>query len=278
MAISVADVEKTVFQEWLSRPKWFTITTTKEKEEIEPQVHSTAVISDDVKIGSSTKIMAKVVIEDGAVIGKNVVLYPGVYIGKDVSIGDNTLVRANVTIRERSEIGSRVMIDSGSVIGSDGFGFAPCEDGSRKKIPQVGKVIIEDDVVIGSNVTIDRATMGRTWIKKGCRIDSLVQVAHNVVIGERTVVRGQVGICGSVEIGEQVIVGQRTGIAGHLKVGDRTKIAAGSGISKTVPADSNLAGYPALPVEEDRQLLELRQNLPELYEKVKTIESAIQQL
>ena len=177
----------------------------------------------------------------GAKIGKGAVIYPGVFIGSNASIGEDSILYANVTVYHSCIIGKRVILHSGVVVGADGFGFAsPGKDNT--KIPQVGFVQIDDDVEIGANTTIDRATLGKTWIQRNVKIDNLVQIAHNVVIGENSVIAAQVGISGSTKLGKSVMVGGQAGMVGHINIGDNVMIAAGSGIHKDIKPGTIVAG------------------------------------
>jgi UDP-3-O-[3-hydroxymyristoyl] glucosamine N-acyltransferase len=199
-----------------------------------PGIHQTAVISKTAILGENVRVGANVVIGERVKIGDNSVIMHGVVIGDDVEIGSDVLIYPNVTVYHKCKIGNRVIIHSGTVIGSDGFGFAPRPDGTYEKIPQVGIVVIEDDVEIGSNCSIDRATLGETIIKRGAKLDNLIQIAHNVVIGENTVIAAQTGIAGSTKIGKNCVLAGQVGIVGHIEIADRTTIAAQSGVSKSI--------------------------------------------
>lgn len=207
-------------------------------------VHKTAVLGRDVKIGKDVSIQAFVILADGATVGNRVILYPGVYIGSEVSIGDDTIIYPNVSIYDRVSIGKRVIIHGGTVIGSDGYGFVPVA-GKYQKIPQIGKVIIEDDVEIGANVTVARATLGSTWIKRGTKIDNLVHIAHNCVIGEDCAITSLAAFAGSVTLENHVSVGGQAGFAGHIRVGEGTVVMARSGVTKDIPPHSVISGFPA---------------------------------
>ncbi len=240
-------------------------------------VHPAAVVNKNVKLGKDVGIGAYTVIEENVVIGDNTVIYPGCYIGRDTRIGNDTLIHANVSIREAIIMGSRVVIQSGSVIGSDGFGFITRE-GRHERIPQIGAVIIEDDVEIGANVTVDRARFDKTIIGRGTKIDNLVQIAHNVVIGENCFIVAQVGIAGSVTIGNNVTVAGQAGFAGHISVGDQVTVAGRAGVTKSVPANTFVSGYPAKPHSIARRINACIQNLPRLYKKVEEIKKKIEEL
>ena len=237
-------------------------------------IHPTAVIGEKVKIGRNVAIQAYVVIEDNVEIKDNTILYAGAYVGHHAKIGRDCTVYPYVIIRERVAIGNRVIIHGGTVIGSDGFGFSTVK-GVHKRIPQIGSVIIEDDVEIGANVTIDRARFDKTLIKKGTKIDNLVQIAHNVVIGEHSIIVAQSGISGSTTIGNNVTLAGQAGIIGHVSVGDNVVIAARAGVTKTIPSNTCVSGFPAKPHTVAKRINACVQNLPDLYKKVKALEEEI---
>ena len=241
-------------------------------------ISSKASISKTASISETAYISDYVFIENGAKIGSNTVLMPFVYIGENVVIGDNCLIYPNVTIRENAELGSNVIIHPGSVIGSDGFGYAKDKNGKYLKIPQVGNVIIEDDVEIGANVTIDRAVLDHTIIGKGTKIDNLVQIAHNVHIGENTVVVAQTGISGSTTIGKNVVLAGQTGIAGHINITDGVIITAKSGVGGNI----NKPGiYSGIPVFDHTQWLRssvVKPRLSDMYKKIMKLEKEIEEL
>ena len=233
-------------------------------------------IAKSAKIGDRVFVAAFAYISENVTIGNNVKLHSGVVIGNNVTIGDNTVLHPGVKIYHDCIIGANVTIHAGTVIGSDGFGFAPLTDGSYKKIPQIGNVVIEDFVEIGANVTIDRATMGSTLIGKGVKLDNLVQIAHNVEIGENTVMSAQVGVSGSAKIGKNVLVGGQAGFVGHITVADGTKVNGQSGVSKTVKTpNTSLTGSPADNFMTIRRLEALFRNLPELEKRVKELEKKL---
>ena len=249
-----------------------------EKFDIKPGIHSTVVMGSDVKIGKNVSIMAYNVIEDGASIGDNTVIYPHCYIGHKSKIGSDCLIYPQVTVRENCVVNDRVIINSGAVIGSDGFGFVT-KDKVHYKVPQVGGVLIEDDVEIGANTNIDRATTGLTIIKKGTKIDNLVHVAHNVVIGENCFLVAQTGISGSVTVGNNVTFAGQSGTAGHLTIGDNCVFSARTGIISDVKSNSFYSGYPARPHREwlkikaaSAKLMDFTKKIKELEEKIKKIE------
>ncbi len=246
-------------------------------------IHPTAIIGEDVKLGANVAIQPYAVIEDHVTIGNNTVISAGVFLGHHSSIGQDTMIYPHVSVRERVMIGSRVIIHSGTVIGSDGFGFATVK-GLHHKIPQIGTVIIEDDVEIGSNVTIDRARFDKTLIKHGTKIDNLVQIAHNVVIGENSIVVAQTGISGSTIIGRNVILAGQSGIIGHINIGDNAVVAAQAGVTKSIPASTCVSGYPAKPHKKAKRINACVQKLPDLYklvselsEKITALEAALKE-
>ena len=236
-----------------------------------------AVIGKDVVLGNDLTILPYAVVADGAKIGSRVTLYPGVYIGSGSNIGDDSVLYANVSIREGVSLGCRVIIHSGTVIGSDGFGFVT-HAGQHHKIPQVGNVIIEDDVEIGANCTIDRATLGSTVIKKGTKLDNLVHIAHNVTIGEHCLLAGQSGVAGSTTIGNYVVVGGKAAISDHLTIGDRVMIAGGSGVSRDISSGQVIAGYLAIPMRDWLKVQAVLPKLPELKKIVSQLEERINEL
>lgn len=231
-----------------------------------------AQVADDVYVGAFTYIGER------AVVGEGCKLYPQVYIGDDVVIGKNVTLYPGVKVYHGCRIGDNCIVHAGSVIGSDGFGFAPQADGSYKKIPQIGIVILEDNVELGANTTIDRATMGATIIRRGVKLDNLVQIAHNVEVGENTVMAAQVGVAGSTKIGSQCMFGGQVGIAGHRHVGNRVVIGAQSGIPNDVKDGMEVMGYPAVPkVEFARQTVHIKR-LAQLNQTVKALQQQIDEL
>ncbi len=238
-------------------------------------LHSTVIRGKKVILGKDVALAAYVVIEDSVSIGDKTVVYPGCYIGANVKIGRNSIIYPNVSIREESIIGSNVIIHSGTVIGSDGFGFVTV-DGIHHKIPQLGKVVIEDDVEIGSNVSIDRARFDKTVIGKGTKIDNLVHIAHNVIIGKNCLIVAQVGISGSTTLGNNVVLAGQVGVVGHVNIGDNSIVMAQSGVSKSLPADSIVWGYPAKPADTAKRTNACVQNLPRLYDTVSELKKKIE--
>jgi len=241
---------------------------------VEPGVHVTAVIGKNVSIGDNVSIMAYVVIADGVQIGNNTIVYPHTYIGHNAIIGNDNLIYPNVTITAGGHIGHRVIIHSGAVIGSDGFGFITV-GGRHQKVPQVGNVLIEDDVEIGANVTIDRATTGSTIVKCGTKIDNLVHLAHNVVIGEHCFLVAQTGIAGSTKVGNHATFAGQSGSVGHLTIGDNCVFAAKSGITNDVPAGSFYSGFPARPHKDWLRTKASANKMPDLIKKVRDLEKRL---
>ncbi len=241
-------------------------------------IHKFAAISAKASVGKNCGVGAYAVIEDGAEIGENTVIYPLSYVGKNTKIGRDCVIYPNVTVREEIVIGDRVIIHSGSVIGSDGFGYDTQNDGTHIKIPQVGTIVIEDDVELGSCVTIDRARFSKTVIGKGSKIDNLCQIAHNVKIGPNAMIAAQCGISGSCEIGRNVLMGGQTGVADHLKLGDFVIAGAKSGITKSFPSHTTLFWYPAKPIEKVRDIIASVGLLPKLFKRVNELESRIKKI
>lgn len=246
-----------------------------------PGIHPTAVIADTARLGSEVTVGPHCVIEAGAVIGDRTVLVAQCYVGHECTVGRDCRFYPHVTLREYSRVGSRTIIHNGAVIGSDGFGYAK-EGPHWKKIPQVGIVVIGDDVEIGANTTIDRARFGETRIGNGAKIDNLVQVAHNVTIGDDTAIAAQTGIAGSSQVGARVQLAGQVGMAGHLKVGDDSIVLAQAGLTKDVPAKSIMGGTPAATVDEWHKaqaligrLPHLRKRVGELEERLKTLEGRL---
>lgn len=234
-------------------------------------------IGKNVRLGSDLSIYPFVTIGDRAVIGDRVTLYPGVYIGDETEIGDDSIIHANVSIREKAALGRRVVIHCGTVIGSDGFGFAT-RKGRHHKIPQIGTVVIEDDVEIGANVAVDRAAMGKTVIKRGTKIDNLVQIAHNVIVGEDCLIVSQVGISGSAVIGNHVTLAGQTGVAGHLSIGDNVVAGGRAGVTKDIAPNQVVSGYPTLPHRQWLEAQAVFAHLPELRKRIKALEMQLEQI
>jgi UDP-3-O-[3-hydroxymyristoyl] glucosamine N-acyltransferase len=234
-------------------------------------IHPSAIVAADAEIGTEVTIEAFAVIESGARIGARTIIGAHSYIGHHAILGEECRLYPHVTIRERSLIGRRVVLHPGVIIGSDGFGYE-FRDGRQQKIPQTGTVQIDDDVEIGANSTIDRARFGRTWIQEGVKIDNLVQIAHNVTIGRHTVICAQVGISGSVRVGNYVTLAGKVGVNGHIEIGDGAIAAAMGAITKSVPPREVLVGVPARPMREYKRNFALLNNIDKLYERVKRLE------
>ncbi len=240
-------------------------------------IHSLASIADDAMVGDNVAIGPFVSVESGAVIGDNVVLYPHVHIGRHCRIGARTVLYPNVAVREYCEIGVRCIVHAGACIGSDGFGFAPL-GGQWLKIPQTGTVCIGDDVEIGSNTCVDRATFGVTRIGSGTKIDNLVQIGHNVIIGEHCAIAGMAGIAGSARIGNCVRVGANAGIAGHLDIGDGATIGARAGVMRSVEKGRTVSGFPAIDHDMQRRVLVAQQRTPEMLRRLHKLEQRLKEL
>lgn len=243
----------------------------------EDSISPLAVIGNNFVSGDNADISPNVFIGNNVRLGNRVRVFPGVFIGDDVQIGDDVTVYPNVTIMNRTIIGSRVIINAGTVIGSDGFGFAP--DGQRyHKIPHVGFVQIDDDVELGANNTVDRGTFGRTWIKQGVKTDNLVQIAHNVTVGEHSILVAQVGIAGSTSIGSHAVIAGQAGVSGHLKIGDRVTIGPQSGIAQNIDSGQIVSGTPEMPHRLWLKVNRILPRLPEIRKKVMELESRLLKL
>jgi UDP-3-O-[3-hydroxymyristoyl] glucosamine N-acyltransferase len=242
-------------------------------------VQEPSFISPTAKKGENVFIGAFAYIGESSEIGNNVKIFPGVYIGNNVKISDNSLLHPGVKIYHDCVIGQNVTIHAGSVIGGDGFGFAPQADGSFKKVPQIGNVIIEDNVEIGSNSTIDRATIGSTIIRSGAKLDNLIQIAHNVEIGNNTVIAAQAGVSGSTKIGNSVMIGGQAGVVGHLQIADGSKINAQSGVSKSIKKpNSTVTGSPAFDYTSTLRSQAIARNLPEMEKRLTELENKMKTL
>lgn len=227
-------------------------------------IEQPSVISEGVTYGTDLYLGSFCYIGKNVTIGNNVKIYPNSFIGDNVTIGDNCIFFAGVRIYSESVIGNACVIHSGTIIGSDGFGFAPQEDGTYSKVPQIGNVILEDNVEVGSCTTIDRATLGSTIIRKGVKLDNQIQIAHNVEIGENTVIASQTGIAGSAKIGKNCMIGGQVGIAGHLKIGDNVRIQAQSGIGKNIKDGEVLQGSPSFNYSDWNKSYVHFRNLPKI--------------
>jgi UDP-3-O-[3-hydroxymyristoyl] glucosamine N-acyltransferase len=236
-------------------------------------IHETAILGDNVFVGAFTYI------SENVQVGNNVKIYPDVFLGNNVKIGDDTVLHPGVKIYHDCVVGKNVTIHAGTVIGGDGFGFAPQADGSYQKVPQIGNVIIEDDVEIGSNTSIDRATIGSTIIRKGAKLDNLIQIAHNVEVGSNTVIAAQAGVSGSTKIGRNVQIGGQAGIVGHIQIADGARINAQSGVSKSIKnPNAAVTGSPAYDYTSALRSQAVSRNLPELEKRVAELEKLVQQL
>jgi UDP-3-O-[3-hydroxymyristoyl] glucosamine N-acyltransferase len=235
-------------------------------------------IAATAKYGQQVFIGAFAYLGENVKVGNNTKIYPNAYIGDNVTIGDNTIIHPGVKIYHDCKVGNHVTIHAGTVIGSDGFGFAPQADGSFKKVPQIGNVVIEDNVEIGANATIDRATIGSTLIKSGAKLDNLIQIAHNVEVGHSTVIAAQAGVSGSTKIGNGVMIGGQAGIVGHIQLGDGAKVNAQSGVSKSIEAGKAVTGSPAHDYTSALRSQAVSRKLPELEKRVKDLEALLKQL
>lgn len=273
----------TVFAKPIIRVNNPRIAFTKVLEVFTPQemvprgVHPTAVVGSDVFVGRNVAVMAYVVIADNVSIGDNTIIYPHVYLGEGVTIGADTIVYPNVSVYRHSEIGSKVIIQAGAVIGSDGFGFVTVA-GKHHKVPHAGAVVIEDNVEIGANVTIDRGTTGYTRVMRGTKIDNLVHLAHNVIVGENCLLVAYTGISGSTTIGNNVTFAGQSGSVGHITIGDNCTFAGRAGVTGNVPANSFYAGFPARPHREWLKGEASQRKIPNLLKKVQELETRLAEL
>lgn len=242
-------------------------------------IHPTAVIAESARLGNDVYIGAHAFIGEGAVLGDGAKIYPNCFVGDGASIGASTLLYANVTVYYDCQIGDNSIIHSGTVVGSDGFGHAPKGDGSYVKIPQIGNVIIGNDVEIGSNCSIDRATLGSTRIEDGVKLDNLIQVAHNVEIGANTVIAAQSGVSGSTLLGARCVIGGQVGFAGHLKIANGTQVGAQSGLNKDIE-DENTQwfGSPVMPLKDALRTHLMVKNLPDMRDRIKLLEKELNAL
>lgn len=239
-------------------------------------IEDRAYIDQSATIGDEAYVGAFAYVDRGAVIGKRCKVYPHVYIGENVKIGDDTTLFPGVSVYFDCVLGNRVTVHSGTVVGSDGFGFAPQEDGTYNKISQIGNVIIEDDVEIGANSVIDRATMGSTVIRQGVKLDNLIQIAHNVEIGKHTVIAAQSGISGSTKIGEHAVLGGQVGVVGHISIANGTQIQAQSGVNRTIAEErKRWSGTPAAPYNAQMRSQVVYSRLPELERRLEELEQLL---
>ncbi|MCC7141250.1 MAG: UDP-3-O-(3-hydroxymyristoyl)glucosamine N-acyltransferase [Candidatus Eisenbacteria bacterium] len=239
-----------------------------------PGVHPSAVIAADARIGESASIGPHVVVESGATIGPAAVLLAGAYVGRNASVGAEAVLHPGAVLRHHCEIGARVIVHAGAVIGADGFGYV-FQQGSHRKVPQVGKVVVEDDVEIGANTTIDRATFGVTRIGRGSKLDNLVHVGHNVEIGEHSILCAQVGISGSARLGRFVVLGGQAGLVGHIEVGDGSRVGAQSGVTKSLPPGETVSGYPAQNHTRASRVYAALRQLPEALRALRGLERRV---
>jgi len=247
------------------------------KKDFPEDIHKSAILGKGVKVGKGVHIGPYVVIGDRAQIEDRVTILAGTFVGDDSILGEESFLYPGVTIREQSLIGKRVILHPGVVIGSDGFGYAK-EGGVYHKIPQTGKVVLEDDVEIGANTTIDRATLGETRIGKGTKIDNLVHIGHNVDIGENSALAAQVGISGSTRVGKNVVMGGQVGLAGHIRIGDNVMLGAQAGATKSIPSDTIVSGYPAREHSKAKKIEACITLLPMYIKKIRELEKKIKDL
>ncbi len=240
-------------------------------------IHPTAVVAGSAWIHASASIGPGSTVGERSRIGAGTVLNAGVHVGDDCTIGENGLFHAGVVVREGVTIGDRVILQPGCVIGGDGFGFAPTRDG-WVKIPQVGTVVLEDDVEVGANTAIDRATLGETRIQRGAKLDNLIQIAHNVVVGPHAAFAAQVGVAGSTRVGAWVQLGGQVGVVGHIQIGDRARIGAQSGVPGDIPAGAEVTGRPPVPHRDFLRIKAAESSLPELRNRVRTLEREVERL
>jgi len=236
-------------------------------------VHETATVGEDAYLGAFAYVGA------GAKLGNNVHVYPGSYVGANVVVGDNTIIYAGVKIYANCVIGKHCTLHAGAIIGADGFGFAPNSENNYQKVPQIGNVVLEDHVEIGANTAVDRATLGHTTIRKGVKLDNLIQIAHNVDIGENTVIAAQTGIAGSTKLGKNMMVGGQVGIVGHLNLAEEVKIAAQSGIGHSIEEPGTVVqGSPAFAYGDYKRSYLIFRKLPELYKQINSLQKEIEAL
>jgi len=254
----------------------------KYQEMIKEQMHGIqqpVYMDDSVRMGENVFVGAFAYLSENVQLGNNVKIFPQVFLGSNVQVGDNTIIYPGAKIYNDCVLGKNITVHAGSVIGSDGFGFAPQADGTFKKVPQIGNVIIEDNVEIGANTTIDRATIGSTIIRAGAKLDNLIQIAHNVEVGNNTVIAAQTGISGSTKIGNNVMIGGQAGIAGHIQIADGSRINAQSGLGKSMKVpNSAVTGSPAYEYTRALRSQAVARNLPEMEKRIKELEKLVKQL
>jgi UDP-3-O-[3-hydroxymyristoyl] glucosamine N-acyltransferase len=241
-------------------------------------IHATAVVPASAAVGSGVSLGVHVVLGERVVVGANTKIGHGCVLGDGSTVGENSIIYPNVTVYHGCQVGNRVILHSGVVVGGDGFGFAPKSDGTYEKIPQLGIVVIEDDVEVGANCTIDRATMGQTILKHGTKLDNLVHIAHNVVIGENTVIAAQSGISGSTKVGKNVIIAGQVGVIGHLEIRDRSVLLAQAGIGKSTEPGKSYLGSPAKEHPRAMRIEAVIRSLPELARDVEQLKRSLEEL
>ena len=243
-----------------------------------PGIHDRAVVGKNVTLGEQVTLSAGVCVGDDVEIGDHVQLFPGVVVGEGCRIGSHTVLHPNVTLYRDTELGSHVILHAGVVIGADGFGYALDEKGEHYKISQIGRVVIEDHVEIGANSCVDRAAMGITLIKRGTKIDNLVQVAHNCTVGEHSILVAQVGLAGSCTLGHHVVLAGQVGIIDHITIGDQVTITARSGVTRNIESNKVYGGYPAVPLGEWKKYVTVIPKLPELARKIRDLETRLKEI
>jgi UDP-3-O-[3-hydroxymyristoyl] glucosamine N-acyltransferase len=248
---------------------------TKTKESLKQGIEQPSFIAETASVEKDIYLGAFAYIGKNAKIGKNVKIYPQAYIGDNVTVGDDCIIYSGVKVYEDCVIGNRCIIHSGAVIGADGFGFAPDQDGSYKKIPQIGNVILEDDVEIGANTTVDCSTMESTIIRKGVKLDNLIQIAHNVEVGKNTVMASQTGISGSTKIGENCMFGGQVGIGGHVTIGNKVTLGAQSGVAQNIKDNQTLLGTPAFDLRTAMRAMMMIRELPQIRKDVLELKKSI---
>jgi UDP-3-O-[3-hydroxymyristoyl] glucosamine N-acyltransferase len=242
-------------------------------------ISNSAIISESAVIGKDVYLGENVVIGDNTTVADGVKIFPHSFIGDNASIGANTTIFAGARIYSETQIGKECVIHSGAILGADGFGFAPNSEGNYKKVPQIGNVILEDYVEIGANTCIDRATLGSTVIRKGVKLDNLIQIAHNVEIGENTVIAAQTGVAGSTKIGKNCMIGGQVGIVGHLKIADEVKIAAQSGIGNSIVKKGAIVqGSPSIPIGDYKRSYVMFRKLPSMASQIRDLENQLKEL
>ncbi len=250
----------------------------KEPPRLAPGIHPSALVDESAQLQEGVRLGALAQVGPHSRIGKNSRIYGGTYVGEHVHVGEDCLIYPNVTLMDHCFIGDRVIIYSGAVIGADGFGFAQDDAGRHIRIEQFGTVHIDDDAEIGANTTVDRAAFGRTWVQRGAKIDNLVMVAHNVTVGEDSILVGQVGISGSTTIGRHVVMAGQVGVAGHLTIGDRVRIGARSGVAHSIKPGLDVLGLPAQPQKEWFETMKHIRRLPRLRDEFKELKARIEEL